>query len=127
MRILTVVAAALVLFLLTGCDLLSPLVSPTPQGLIVTLDNDGQTIRLHIGDSFLLKLGEGYDWTVTIDDQTVVSRVMNVMVVRGAQGLYQAKRTGQTMLMATGDPPCRQSQPPCAMPSRLFRLQIVVQ
>jgi hypothetical protein len=97
-----VVPIALALLLAAGCDQLSALISQTPQAQIVTLSDDGQTIRLHVGDSFLLKLGEGYDWAVTIDDQTVVSRVMNVMVIRGAQGLYQAKRTGQTMLDRQG-------------------------
>lgn len=127
MRIIMALTATLVLLLVAGCDLLSSLVPPVPQAQIVILADDGRTIRLHIGESFLLKLGEGYDWTVTIADQTIVSRVMNVMVVRGAQGLYEARRPGQTTLMGTGDPLCRRAQPPCAMPSRLFRLQIVVQ
>lgn len=128
MRILMIaVTTALALSLAAGCDQLSALISQTPQTQIVTLADDGQTIRLHPSESFLLKLGSDYDWTVAIADQTVVSRVMNVMVVRGAQGLYQAKRTGQTVLTATGDPTCRQAQPPCARPSRLFRLQLVVQ
>ena len=128
MRVLIIaITMAAVLLLGSGCDQLSALISQTPQAQIVTLADDGQTIRLYPSESFLLKLGEGYDWAVDIADQSVVSRVMNVMVIRGAQGLYQARRTGQTMLTATGDPSCRQAQPPCAMPSRLFRLQIVVQ
>jgi carboxyl-terminal processing protease len=93
----------------------------------VTLENDGGTIILRPGETFLLKLGEEYDWTVTIADQTILSRVRNVMVVRGAQGLYQANQTGRTTLTASGDPVCRQSQPPCAMPSRLFKITVEVQ
>jgi len=77
--------------------------STTPQetsSQIVTLDNDGQTIALKTGESCLLKLGEEYDWTVTIADQSVLSRVKNLMVVRGAQGLYEANKTGSTALTA---------------------------
>lgn len=91
----------------------------------VTLEDDGGTVRLQAGERFLLKLGEDYDWTVTVADQTIVSRVMNVMVVRGAQGLYEAQKPGTTTLTASGDPVCRQSQPPCAMPSRLFEITVV--
>jgi carboxyl-terminal processing protease len=88
----------------------------------VTLDNEGQTITVKVGERFLLKLGEEYDWTVTVADQTVLSRVKNVMVVRGAQGLYEATKAGSTTLTASGDPVCRQSQPPCATPSRMFEI-----
>jgi hypothetical protein len=92
----------------------------------VTLEDDGGTITLQAGERFLLKLGEEYDWTVTIADQTILSRVKNVMVVRGAQGLYEANKPGSTTLTASGDPVCRQSQPPCAMPSRLFEIKVTV-
>jgi hypothetical protein len=82
---------------------------------------------LHAGERFLLKLGEGYNWTVTIADQSIISRVVNITVVRGAQGVYEAHQAGSTTLTATGDPVCRQSKPPCAMPSRLFQINVVVQ
>ncbi len=104
----------------------------TPSGSIpvagqpVTLANNGQTISMHVGDSFLLQLGSNLDWTVNVADQTIVSRQVNIMVVRGAQGVYVAHKAGQTTLNAVGDPPCRSAQPPCAAPSQLFRLTIVV-
>jgi hypothetical protein len=93
----------------------------------VTLADDGQTIRLRVGERFLLNLGEGYDWTVDVDDQSIVSRVVNVLTVRGSQGLFEAHRPGSTTLRALGDLPCRQAKPPCMVPTRVFRLQIVVQ
>jgi hypothetical protein len=93
---------------------------------VVTLAADGTTIRLHPGQRFLLKLGEDYDWTVIVADQDVASRVINVMTVRGAQGLYEAHKVGQTTLTATGDPACRSAQPPCSAPSRRFQASIVV-
>jgi hypothetical protein len=97
-----------------------------PGGKIVTLADDGQTITLQVNETFLLKLGEEYDWNITIDDQTIVSRVPNVLVVRGAQGLYRAHKEGSSTLTAIGDPICRRAQPPCGAPSREFRINIVV-
>jgi hypothetical protein len=64
--------------------------------------------------------------TSTIDDQTIFSRVVNVLVVRGAQGIYVAHRPGNTTLTAVGSPECLKSQPPCARPSILFKLFVVV-
>jgi hypothetical protein len=110
--------------LLTSGSVVTP---PDTSSQAVTLDNNGGTIDLKVGEQFLLKLGEDYNWAVTIADPTVVSRVVNITVVRGAQGVYEAHQPGSTQLTATGDPVCRQSQPPCTAPSRLFQIQIIVQ
>jgi len=109
--------------LLTSGTVVMP---PGTSSQTVTLDNDGGTINLTVGEQFLLKLGEEYNWSVTIADQSIVSRVVGITVVRGAQGVYEARQAGSTQLTATGDPVCRQSQPPCAAPSRQFQIQIIV-
>jgi hypothetical protein len=93
---------------------------------IITLDNNNQLITLHVGETFLLKLGEVYDWNLNIDDVSVISRVINVMVIRGAQGLYTASQPGKAVLTAQGDPTCRQSKPACMMASIIFTLHIEV-
>jgi carboxyl-terminal processing protease len=108
---------------LRALELLAP---PDENNRTVTLDDDGGTIAVQTGERFLLKLGEDYDWAITIGDERILSRVVNVTVVRGAQGLYEAKQAGSTTLTATGDPLCRESQPPCAMPSRLFKVDVTV-
>jgi predicted secreted protein len=97
-----------------------------PESKIVTLADDGQTITLQVNETFLLKLGEGYDWNITISDQSIVSRVTNILVVRGAQGIYRAHKEGSSTLTAIGDPVCRKVSPPCAAPSREFRINIIV-
>ena len=108
--------------------------SPTPatipdtgggQNQSITLDNNGQTVQLNVGDLFLLKLGEGYDWEVISSDTAVLSREPNVMVVRGAQGIYIANQAGTADLTATGTPQC---QPDTACPSLAigFSLHVVV-
>jgi hypothetical protein len=111
-----------VLLLLAACD--RP--APTPSGREITRADHGQTVELQVGERFLLKLGEDYDWTVTVADTQAVSRVINITVVRGAQGVYEAKRTGQTTLSAVGDPPCLKSEPPCKAPSVSFEVTLVV-
>lgn len=95
-------------------------------GKIVALADNGKTITIQVNETFLLKLGEGYDWNITIDDQTIINRVVNVMVVRGAQGLYEAHKPGSVTLTAFGDPICRGGTPPCAAPSQRFILHIIV-
>jgi hypothetical protein len=108
-------------------DLPAPSATPPPaDSLTVTLDDQGRTITLPVGDSFLLKLGEEYNWDISISDQAVLSRVMGIAVIRGAQGIYEAHQPGTVTLSATGDPQCRQSQPACELPSLQFSVTIVV-
>ncbi len=96
-----------------------------PAAPNVTLADNGKTITLKTGQSFLLKLGENYDWTVNVADQTILKRVMNVMVIRGAQGIYMAGKPGTTTLSAAGDPTCLQDKPACAAPSIQFKITII--
>jgi len=117
----------LVSLLLVACGGSSPSNTPTAVSSTVTLADDGSTITLHVGDSFLLQLGEDYTWTPIVDDQAIVSRAKGIAVVRGAQGVYDALKVGKTTLTAVGDPVCRQAKPPCERPSREFKIQIVVQ
>ncbi|HSB56378.1 MAG TPA: hypothetical protein VLD38_01020 [Nitrosopumilaceae archaeon] len=93
---------------------------------IITLEDDGKTVTLKKGESFLLKLGEDFNWSIDIDNQTVVSRVMNIMVVRGAQGVYEAHNSGQATLTGVGDPLCLTADPPCKIHSIQFKLNVVV-
>jgi hypothetical protein len=104
--------------------------APTPQESempTITLADNDKTLTFHVGQHFLLALSESYDWTISIDNQSVVSRVVNVLAIRGTQGLFEAHKPGRTILTAVGDPPCRKAQPACAAPSRLFRLNVIVQ
>jgi hypothetical protein len=105
----------------------SPSVSALPVDG-VTLSENGMTFVMRPGESFLLNLGmDMYDWTVEVDNQDVIRREMNVMVIRGAQGIYIAQNPGTAILIASGNPLCLQSNPPCMMPSLLFRITVKVQ
>jgi len=107
-------------------ETLSPNGNVIPEGG-VTLEDKGKTFDLKVGDSFLLNLGtDVYDWTVTVDNENVLHMKMGVMVIKGAQGIYDALAPGTAVLSATGDPHCRQSKPACGQPSILFSVTIVV-
>ena len=94
----------------------------------ITLGDNGKTYTLQKGESVLLNLGmDSYNWTITIDNQNVLSRVRNIMVIRGAQGVYQANSPGKSVLSAEGDPLCRNSTPACMAPSIMFTVTIIVQ
>ncbi len=125
MKSYMVLMPVLVLLLFLVVESASP-VSTVPEGKVITFADDGKTISLKVKETFLLKLGEEYDWNVTIDNQTVLSRVVGVTVVRGAQGIYRANSPGKATLTTVGDPVCRKAIPPCAAPSREFKLYVVV-
>ncbi len=99
----------------------------TGEAPAVTLADDSKTITLKVGQTFLLDLGSDMNWTPNVVDQKVVSRVIGITVIKGAQGVYQADAPGTTQLMATGQAPCRLAKPACAVPDRLFSVTIVVQ
>ena len=92
----------------------------------VTLDDNGKTINLAQGDRLLLQLGEGYDWELSISDQAVLTRLMGVMLIRGAQGLYDTPFRGESEISGQGNPTCLNEQPACLMPSIQFKVDVVV-
>lgn len=94
-------------------------------GLTVTMADDGKTIPLAVGQRFLLSLGQDFNWTVTVDDPNILSRVVNITVVKGAQGVYEAKKAGSTRLHATGIVICPPGRA-CIQIALEFRAQMVV-
>lgn len=101
--------------------------TPGPSSRSVTLADNGSTIRMRPGDRVLLNLGDTYQWSPTVDDQSALRRVVNITVIRGAQGVYEAVGVGPTDLSATGDLPCHSATPPCLAPSLLFRMHVIVE
>ncbi|MCX9025394.1 MAG: hypothetical protein OIN85_04775 [Candidatus Methanoperedens sp.] len=131
MKLYIILSLAVLMFTISHPVLAQAEATPVPTNTAplaktITLDDDQKTINLQVDETFLLNLGEGYDWNISIDDQAVISREVNVMVIRGAQGIYRAHKPGSATLTAVGDPLCRKSVPACGAPSRLFRLNVVV-
>jgi hypothetical protein len=83
--------------------------SPAASDLIITLDDNNKSFDLHPGEHFLVKLGEG-NYSVSSGDEAVVSRVPNISVVRGAQGVYEARKPGKAILTAAVGPDCPPNQ-----------------
>lgn len=115
-----------------------PTETPTPDpglddpeayygGLVINMDQVGQTLMMKPKNAFLLRLGEDYAWAVTIDPPDLVTLNKKIILEQGEQGVFVARRTGKGVLRAVGDPVCRQTDPPCVRPSLLFTLKIIVQ
>jgi hypothetical protein len=79
--------------------------SPSPS-LVVTLAANGTTLRLAVGERFLLDLGGNVTWTVTVANPQVVTRLQGIPVPSGDQGVFVALAPGTTILTAVGSPPC---------------------
>jgi hypothetical protein len=106
----------------------TPPAGQTSSPASITLDDRGKTFTFQVGDSFLLNLGDdAYEWTVTVDNQDVVALKMGMMVIKGAQGIFDALAPGTATLTAVGDPLCRKSTPPCMIPTILFKVTLIVQ
>jgi len=108
-----------------GAATVAPSAVGVPTVRTVTLADDGGTITLPTGTSFLLALGSDFDWQVQIADAAIVSPYPHAVIPPDAQGIFTATQQGQTTLTATGNPKCFSATPPCLAPSRSFRFQIV--
>jgi hypothetical protein len=99
-----------------------------PVNGVKTLTNadNGMMVNLPTGTQVILALDGDHDWTVTVEDQTVLTPVPGAAAPSGAQGIYTASKPGQTTLIAVGEPSCRKAQPPCDAPTVLFRVGIAV-
>lgn len=83
--------------------------APAPAPSRVTTAQNGRTLTLHVGQSFVLALG-GLQWAVTISNPAVLRRVPDEAVVAGQQGVYDAIAAGETTLRASGRPICTRDQ-----------------
>lgn len=101
-------------------------VTATTSPLIVTSADSGKTIRLHKGDTFILKLGGSLNWSdVKITDNGVVTAVPTFAAIPGAQGMYEARTAGTAAISATGAPICKANEA-CPQFIALFSATIVV-
>ena len=94
------------------------------QAKTITQADSMSTVHLAVGQNFLLKLGE-MTWEISISNPSVISRVKNIMVVRGGQGIYTGVKPGTTILSAVGAPACNPGMA-CSMLRVSFSVTIVV-
>lgn len=93
-------------------------------GLVITLDHVGQTIDMIPGQGFLLRLGDEYAWTVSIEPAELLTINRKITPELTEQGVYIARKKGKAYLSAIGVPGCKQLSPPCSRPNVLYRLMI---
>lgn len=137
--LITAMAMIFGTILLMGCSIKSGSIPDTPQAqasstpttqspennLVVKLDDNGKSIDMIVGQQFLLDLGSDYQWNISINNQEVLERLVNITVIKGAQGVYQAKLTGTSTLHATGTFICRPDEI-CSHLALNFQIQVVV-
>lgn len=99
---------------------------PVPGPRVVTLDDNGATVQLRVGDTIDLRLGGNYNWLVDIADPTIIDREAVIAIYPPpprTEGVYAAFRPGATTITAIGTPKCH---PACLLPSAMFSITLVV-
>lgn len=96
-------------------------------GLIVTFDENSQTIELAVGEKFQLVLKkDNYLWDAPQFDPKVLAKLSEDPPTPGTQGIFQAIAPGSTKLTSVGSFPCYFNNPPCLAPSVAFGVTIEV-
>ena len=91
---------------------------PQPVTYDATMADNGRTFVMNIGDKLRLNLDLSYGWSIISD--------FDPAVLVGAADGYFAFSSGTTTLTTTGNPGCLNLTPPCAMPSILYTITVVV-
>jgi hypothetical protein len=102
--------------------------TPAPgiaAGGIINMQNAESGVTLHVGERFLLNLGDR-DWKVRIGDETIMRLGESTAVPQGSQGYFEALKAGTTKIYATSDPACRQATPPCMLPTLFLEIPVTV-
>ena len=102
----------------------SPGIGSIPR--TITHANQGQILHLAVGESFLLRLGDG-PWDVQITQSQILELDHGAKPSSGDQGVYRAREAGLTELVAVAMPHCIRDSPPCRVMTPAFRVLIVVQ
>ena len=93
--------------------------APQPVTYEATMADNGRTFVMNVGDKLRLDLDLSYDWSAI--------SISNPAILAGAGDGYFAFTGGTATLTATGNPDCLNSTPPCAAPSIMFTITVVVQ
>jgi hypothetical protein len=99
---------------------------PSRGARIITRADRGTTVRISVGEVFILLLPGGMAWDIQITDPRVVTADRLAALPSGSQGIYRARRVGITELLAVTLPPCAKDRPPCKVMAPAFRVLIVV-
>ena len=96
-------------------------------GLVITLDDVGKTLTMRRQGGFLLRLGEEYNWSVSVHPPDVLTQNKKIPLEPGEQGVFLARQKGRAVLRAVGEPVCLADDPPCLRPAVLFEMNVLVE
>ena len=106
---------------------------PTPtrsQGTVtVTQDDNGQTVRLTVGDRLRVRLTTGtWDPPVSGEPAVVVRRSSNggYPSDQPVDAVFEAVATGRAEVTAQSDAACFHTEPRCMMASQLWQVHVLV-
>ncbi len=106
---------------------------PGTQALTVTVADAGRTARLRVGDTLTVELRgtASLPWEHLQDSDVFVlhplPQLLGILQPAGTiWARFQATVPGTADLTAAWVPACLSAHPACAMPDRLFTLQVVV-
>jgi predicted secreted protein len=98
------------------------------KGRVITLEDAKQSIRLSVGERFLIALEkESYEWTLILQNETVIREVKDSPRPPKSQGIFQAEQKGTAMISATGELPCHKLKPACLAPSLAAEFTFIVE
>lgn len=115
---------------------ITPVAPPSGVGVVITpnaggvaevnVDLPGATVQMQTGDTLQVNLTGNYDWGITIANPAVLNVVSAAPTSGAGRAVYTAAQTGETTLVLTGDPPCRKSNPPCGLMTRVIEFKVIV-
>ncbi|HVX90734.1 MAG TPA: hypothetical protein VHC20_03820, partial [Candidatus Paceibacterota bacterium] len=98
----------------------------TSGSLVVTAADSDTTIHLHVGDTFVLKLGSDKNWSnVAVDNPHVIGTVETFAAIPGAQGMFVAKSAGTASLTVVGTAICNPGEM-CPQFALLYKVTFIV-
>src|SRR5690242_3240970 len=115
---------------------ITPVAPPSGAGVVITpnaggvaevnVDLPGATVQMQTGDTLQVNLTGNYDWGITVANPPVLKVVSAAPTTGAGRAVYTAAQAGDTTLVLTGDPPCRKSNPPCGLMSRVIEFKVSV-
>jgi hypothetical protein len=101
-----------------------------PGHRLLTVADDGVTVRLHPGQVVRVVLASGgLRWDIPGATGTAARRISGsggYPAYRPAVAVFRAERPGRSWLTSFTDAPCLHTQPRCELPQRLWRALIIV-
>jgi hypothetical protein len=92
----------------------------------VTLDDNRRGVDLKVGQYLSVRLGQGYDWQVSVSQPGVLEFTSTASEPQGQQAVLRAVQSGETRVVADRQPTFKRTQPPCTEPTRAYYVNVRV-